>query len=174
MRMLSLFLLSAAVCRAAVTPPEQIKVPPGFKVELLREAGPDEGSWICMTQDDKGRLYISTQGTPKGADQKAQGKWGGMWRTKIVMTENPTGNIQPHVIEWEKVNVPVGDAMGMLWAFDSLYVSGNGPQGRGIYRCTSSTHRRGKRTKPRLASWSLMTSRRIPWASACAAGCAPV
>ncbi len=25
--------------------------------------------------------------------------------------------------------------MGMLWAFDSLYVSGNGPEGRGIYRC---------------------------------------
>jgi putative heme-binding domain-containing protein len=144
--MLSLFLLSATLLiatgkgTAAVTPPDQIKVPAGFKVELLREAGPDEGSWICMTQDDKGRLYISTQGAPKGVSTKDQGKWGGMWRAKIVMTENPTGNIQPHVLEWEKVNVPVGDAMGMLWAFDSLYVSGNGPQGRGIYRCTSSKH----------------------------------
>src|SRR5207244_842286 len=32
----------------AVTPPAEIKVPAGFKVELLREAGPREGSWICM------------------------------------------------------------------------------------------------------------------------------
>ena len=217
MRMLPLLFLAAAVCTAAVTPPDQIKVPVGFKVELLREAGPGEGSWICMTQDNAGRLYISSQAASFAKD----GQWDGIWRVTLgdvttndaqgakgakesgvrsqgsevsksatgVQSEkisnqqsaisNParTGGIQnPKSIiqNFERVQVPVSDAMGMLWAFDSLYVSGNGPQGRGIYRCTSSTHRRGKRTKPRLASWSLMTSRRIPWASACAAGCAPV
>ncbi len=138
MRMLPLLLITAAVCSAAVTPPEQIKVPPGFKVELLREAGPREGSWICMAQDGQGRLYISPQGAIPESGFGKDNKWGGMWRTTIVMTENPTGNIQPHIIKWERVKVPVGDAMGMLWAFDSLYVSGMGPQGRGIYRCTSS------------------------------------
>ncbi len=133
MRMLSLLLITATLCSAAVTPPDQLKVPPGFKVELLREAGPREGSWICMAQDDQGRLYISPQNAiPESGfteDSKKDSKWGGMWRATL-------GTMG--VEKWERVRVPVGDAMGMLWAFDSLYVSGNGPQGRGIYRCKSS------------------------------------
>jgi len=162
MRTLSLFLLTAAACSAAVTPPEQIQVPPGFKVELLREAGPREGSWICMTQDEQGRLYISPQGAIPESGFGQDSKWGGIWRVTLapdaageaqsskLKAQDPqpnTGaqpgeirNPQSAIRNWEKVPVPVGDAMGMLWAFDSLYVSGMGPQGRGIYRCTSSQH----------------------------------
>ncbi len=40
----------------------------------------------------------------------------------------------------EPVPLKVGGAMGMLWAFDSLYVSGVGPDGQGIYRLTDSKH----------------------------------
>src|SRR5436190_14365549 len=45
----------------AATPADQVKVPPGFKVELLRSATEAEGTWVCMAVDDKGRLYISAQ-----------------------------------------------------------------------------------------------------------------
>ena len=44
MRKPSLLFLIAATCHAAVTQPDEIKVAPGFKVELLREAAPNEGS----------------------------------------------------------------------------------------------------------------------------------
>ena len=164
----SLLLLFAAACHAAVTQPDQIKVAPGFKVELLREAGPREGSWICMAQDDKGRLYISPQNAIPESGFAKDSKWGGIWRvtlktetTKGAKEEKRGGNtsgaqpetirnsltgvqlgeilnLKSQILNWEKVPVPVGDAMGMLWAFDSLYVSGQGPQGRGIYRCQSS------------------------------------
>ncbi|MEO6751988.1 MAG: hypothetical protein ABIP85_09425, partial [Chthoniobacteraceae bacterium] len=159
MRMLSLLLVLTVTASAAVTPPDQIKVAPGFKVELLREAGSREGSWICMTQDDKGRLYLSPQNAIPESGFAKDSKWGGIWRVTLgksaqssvpsaqsgkADTANPklsTGHwalSTPAEMKWERVPVPVGDAMGMLWAFDSLYVSGMGPQGRGIYRCKSS------------------------------------
>lgn len=110
----------------AATPADQVKVPPGFKVELLRSAAKSEGSWVSMAVDEKGRLYISPQGTPPEAGFKKESAWGGLWRVTL--------DVQGHVAQWEKVPVPVGDAMGLLWAFDSLYVSGSGPDGRAIYR----------------------------------------
>ena len=164
-----LLLLVATACNAAVTQPDQIQVAPGFRVELLREAGPKEGSWICMTQDDKGRLYISPQNAIPESGFAKDSKWGGIWRVTLrdgstenakdtedvtakgakdakenKSGENKSGaqpgeilNPKSEILNWEKVPIPVGDAMGMLWAFDSLYVSGQGPQGRGIYRCKS-------------------------------------
>src|SRR5712671_4037672 len=44
------------------TSAESLTVLPGFKAELLRSAQKDEGSWICMTADPKGRLIVSPQG----------------------------------------------------------------------------------------------------------------
>ena len=120
-----LFLSIAAVAHAA-TPVSDITVPPGFKVELLREAGQREGSWISMALDAEGRIYISPQGSIPESGLAKDSKWGGLWRSTVA---------DGKVTAWEKVPVPVGDSMGMLWAFDSLYVSGNGPEGRGIYRC---------------------------------------
>jgi putative heme-binding domain-containing protein len=79
-----------------------------------------------MAVDAKGRLYISCQGKPPGAGFKKDDKWGGLYRVTL--------DGRGQVAQWEQVLVPIGDAMGMLWAFDSLYVSGDGPEGRGIYR----------------------------------------
>ncbi len=99
------------------TPPDQIKVPAGFKVELLHSATEAEGSWISMAVDDKGRLYISPQSmTPQG----------GILR----VTLDDAGRVAKK--EW--LAPKVGVAMGMLWAFDSLYVNGQGPDGQAIYR----------------------------------------
>ncbi|MEO8353709.1 MAG: c-type cytochrome [Chthoniobacteraceae bacterium] len=119
-------LLPVSGFAAEATPADQLTVPPGFKVELLRSASEREGSWVSMAVDDKGRLYISPQGAIPESGFSKDSKWGGLWRATL----DDAGQIAA----WDKVPVPVGDAMGMLWAFDSLYVSGEGPEGRGIYR----------------------------------------
>ena len=99
------------------TPAAELKVAPGFKVELLKSATDREGSWVSMAVDAKGRLYISPQ---------AKAPDGGIMRLTL------DGGGQVAKTEWLKLDV--GAAMGMLWAFDSLYVSGQGPDGPGIYR----------------------------------------
>lgn len=100
--------------RAMATHPDSIKVPEGFKVELLRSAEPSEGSWICMTFDEKGRVIISPQG-----DQRPL--------LRMTLDGEKTGKIEP-------IEAPIRYAMGLLPAFDSLYVNGIGPQGSGLYR----------------------------------------
>lgn len=98
----------------------------GFRIELLKSSVPEEGSWIAMAVDARGRFYISPQGKPPGAGCKKTDTWGGLWRATV--------DAKGQLTNWDKVAVPVGDSMGLLWAFDSLYVSGDGPEGRGIYR----------------------------------------
>ncbi|MDQ6632416.1 MAG: c-type cytochrome, partial [Verrucomicrobiota bacterium] len=85
-----------------------------FKVELLRSAEPGEGSWVSMTTDPKGRLIISPQ---QGTNNLL----------RITLSEGKISGL-------EKIDLPVGSSMGMLYAFDSLYVNGSGPEGLGIYR----------------------------------------
>src|SRR5437867_4294437 len=53
--------LTVRASAASATPADQLKVLPGFQVQLLHSAAADEGSWICMTVDPKGRLIISPQ-----------------------------------------------------------------------------------------------------------------
>lgn len=97
----------------AATPVAKIQTLPGYKIELIRSAEPGEGSWVAMSTDPKGRLIISPQE-------------GGLLR--VTLTRR--GQVQ----KIEPVPAPVGGAMGMLYAFDSLYVSGEGPNKRGLYR----------------------------------------
>ena len=106
-----------ALAETASTPASDITVAPGFKVELLKSASEREGSWVSMAIDEKGRLYISPQ---------AKAPDGGIMR----VTLDAAGQVAK--TDWLKPDV--GAAMGMLWAFDSLYVSGQGPEGQGIYR----------------------------------------
>jgi putative heme-binding domain-containing protein len=97
------------------TAADTLTVLPGFKVELIRSAEPKEGSWVSMTIDPKGRLILSPQeGT------------GNLLRATL----SSAGQIE----KLERIESPVGSAMGLLLAFDSLYVSGNGPRGLGLYR----------------------------------------
>ena len=97
------------------TAADKLTALPGFKVELLRSAERGEGSWVCMAVDPKGRLIISPQDG-----------LGNMLRVTLTRA----GQIE----KLEKIDVPVGGAMGLLYAFDSLYVSGNGPEKLGLYR----------------------------------------
>jgi putative heme-binding domain-containing protein len=90
-------------------------VAPGFKVELLRSTPPGGDSWVCMTSDAKGRLIISPQG-PGGY--------------LVQVTLSPQGQ----VARMQRIDRPTGSAMGLAYAFDSLYVDGDGPKGFGVYR----------------------------------------
>jgi putative heme-binding domain-containing protein len=96
------------------TPPEALRVLDGFKVELLRNAQTNEGSWVAMTIDPKGRLIVSPQGK----------------EPMLRITLGDDGQIA----KLESIDVPITGAMGLLCALDSLYANGRGPQGFHLYR----------------------------------------
>ncbi len=102
--------------KQAVAQPEDLFVAPGFKVELLYVADPaTEGSWINMCTEKPGKLIISgQQGQPLLRFTIKEGKVDGV----------------------EKLDLPISQAMGLLYAYESLYINGAGPQGFGLYRCT--------------------------------------
>lgn len=97
------------------TAAEQLAVPPGFKVELLRSAEAGEGSWISMAIDKKGRLIVSPQ------DDR---------QPLLRVTLDRKGQ----VTKVAPIPAPLRQAMGMCYAHDSLYVNGHGPKGTGLYR----------------------------------------
>jgi putative heme-binding domain-containing protein len=98
-----------------VAQPEDLYVPPGFKVELLHVADPvTEGSWINLCTEPKGRLIIGGQG-----------------RQPILRVYLKDGKVD----RIEHLKLPISETMGLLYAFDSLYVNGAGPKGFGLYRC---------------------------------------
>ncbi len=123
------FMLIAGVLFAApktakstnVTPAEALTLLPGFKAELLHVATTNEGSWICLTIDDKGRLILS----PQKDDQPL-----------LRVTLNRAGQVD----KIETIPAPVRQAMGLCYAHDSLYVNGHGPEGTGLYRLIDSNH----------------------------------
>jgi glucose/arabinose dehydrogenase len=100
--------VSAIVDAAPV--PEDPVAPPGFKIDLLYTAPKEEGSWVCMTFDPKGRLIVSPE----------QGK--------------PLRVTLGGEVKAERLDVDVSDAQGLLAAHKSLYVNGNGPGGAGLFR----------------------------------------
>ncbi|MCA9211591.1 MAG: c-type cytochrome [Planctomycetales bacterium] len=101
---------------------EQFQVPAGFQVELLYNVPKgDQGSWVNLTIDSKGRLIATDQGD-KGLYRITPGKVGTDEETKV-----------------EKLAVNMTSAHGFLFAFDSLYVSVNGGPGSGLYRLRDTT-----------------------------------
>ncbi|MDA1013225.1 MAG: c-type cytochrome [Planctomycetota bacterium] len=109
---------AAPLREATATPISALKVKQGFKVELLYSVPKgDQGSWVNICTDPKGRLIVSDQ-------------YGQLYR----VTPPPIGTDAK--IKIEKINVDIGEAQGLLWAFDSLYVVVNkGKQyDGGLYR----------------------------------------
>ena len=101
------------------TPVENINLAEGFKAELLYSVPkPDQGSWVAMTMDDKQRLIVSDQ-------------YGSLYRFKIPA---PGEVLSP--VDIEKIEIDIGGAQGLLYAFGSLYCVLNTKEhgGRGIYR----------------------------------------
>ncbi|MBA3700736.1 MAG: c-type cytochrome [Planctomycetes bacterium] len=100
---------------------DNLQLLPGFKAELLYVVPKSEqGSWVALTADDKGRLIASDQG---GA---------GLYR----ITPPPVGGSMDDT-KVERLTVELGSAQGLLYAYDALYVSINGKHGKngaGLYR----------------------------------------
>ena len=96
-----------------------LSLPDGFKGELLYSPGAHEqGSWVAITTDPKGRLIVSDQ-------------YGYLYRVTVPNSDDP--------VKVEKIPLEIGQAQGLLWAFNSLYVSVNSHDpldghGSGFYR----------------------------------------
>lgn len=114
---------------------KNINLPEGFHIEhLYSPQSHDQGSWIAMTFDDKGRMITSDQ-------------YGDLYRITIP---NPGYNKKKDSVQVEKlplkiandtlhVKYEIGFAHGLLYAFNSLYVMVNAPEGdesrpSGLYR----------------------------------------
>ncbi len=97
----------------------EITVPPGFKVEKLYNVPKEEqGSWVALTVDSKGRLLAADQ-------------YGALYR---MTPPAQGGSLVP-----ERLSLNLGKAHGLLAAFDSLYVMVNEDgKNNGLYRATDS------------------------------------
>ena len=100
----------------------QLQVPEGFEVDLVYSVPLEEqGSWVAVTPDSAGRLITSDQ-------------FGGLYRVTLGAGDSGT--------RVEKLDLPIGHAQGLLYAYDSLYVTVNlyrtskekVAQGSGFYR----------------------------------------
>ncbi len=102
------------------TPVSLIKAMKDFKVELLYSVPPKaQGSWVSMCADPKGRLIVSDQ-------------YGKLYRvTPPALGMTGETKVEP-------IPAAVGEAQGLVWAFDSLYVMVNKNQESGLYRVRSS------------------------------------
>ena len=112
------FLLNSL--NAVSTDPSRFKVKEGFKVELLYTVPKDQqGSWVSMTVDPKGRLIVSDQ-------------YGALYRISVPASGTD--------VKVEKIDLKVGSAQGLLCAFDGLYVMVNGDRklGKGLFKITDS------------------------------------
>jgi putative heme-binding domain-containing protein len=108
---------------------DKLKLADGFKAEHLFSPSEEQnGSWVSMAFDDKGRLITSDQ-------------YGTLYRTKlppIGSTEKPV--IETLKIEGDTAKIAMGFAHGLLYAFNSLYVvinnreSARFPRKSGLYR----------------------------------------
>jgi putative heme-binding domain-containing protein len=99
---------------ASATPAQALRVPSGFKVELLRSAQPGEGSWVCAAFDDRGRLILSPQEEAKPF-------------LRLSFKDGQVDRVEPFA-------ETLRQAMGILRANDGFYISGKGPKGTGLYR----------------------------------------
>lgn len=112
------------IVEPSATPAESLKVAKGFKVELLYSVPKaTQGSWVNLCVDPKGRLITSDQ-------------YGPLYRI------SPPAVGTKGEAKVERIPAAIGEAQGMVWAFDALYVVVNrgNKYSSGLYRVTSSNH----------------------------------
>ncbi|RPH50660.1 MAG: heme-binding protein, partial [Planctomycetota bacterium] len=103
--------LSSLPLSAQDNPADRLDTLPDFKVEhVLRADAKIHGSWINLGKDNKGRLLLTGQ-----RNQPV---------TRLTIKD---GQIEKE----EQLKLPVTEIMGILYAFDALYVNGAGTNGAG-------------------------------------------
>ena len=113
-----------AIGENTATPVGRIKAPEGFKVELLYSVpGGDQGSWVALCHDHKGRIYASDQ-------------YGILYRFSPPAAGE---TLDPAKIE--KVPAEIRAVNGMVFAFGALYLGVNDYESKmqsGLYRVSDS------------------------------------
>ena len=113
-----------AIGENKATPVSRIKAKPGFAVELIYSVpGQEQGSWVNLCADDRGRIYASDQ-------------YGGLYR----FTPPPPGQTVARSAV-ERMPADIRAINGMAFAFGALYVGVNDYENiikSGVYRITDS------------------------------------
>jgi putative heme-binding domain-containing protein len=101
---------------------DKLKLPVGFKAEHLYSPGDnDQGSWVAMTFDNKGRMITSDQ-------------YGALYRLELpAIGDTSRAKVEKLIIGSEAdksadtttLKIGMGFAQGLLYAFNSLYVMVN-------------------------------------------------
>lgn len=111
----------AAAKEPPATDPATMKVAKGFKVELLYTVPKaEQGSWVALCVDPKGRLVTSDQ-------------YGALYRITPPALGGKASDTKV-----ERLPVDIGMAQGLLYAFDALYVVVNNNEKGGLYRVTDT------------------------------------
>ncbi len=110
-----------------------VQIPDGFTLEeIYHPSKYDQGSWVALAQGPENWLFACDQ-------------YG-----KIYKFKSPSENNVLDVKDVEPLNLAIGEAHGLLWAFNSLYVAVNKrwdddlpdgeENGSGVYRITDSNN----------------------------------
>lgn len=101
---------------------DKLKLPAGFQAEHLYSPGEnDQGSWVAMTFDDKGRMITADQ---YGAIYRLQLSPKGD-TTKPKVEKLIIGSEADQSSDTTTLKIGMGFAQGLLYAFNSLYVMVN-------------------------------------------------
>jgi len=95
------------------------QVAAGFKLEQIYEVKKEEGSWVALTEDGKGRLIAADQ-------------YGGLFRVTVP----PIAGGETKV---EALDIPIGGAHGLLWHKGELFIvinerTQNNPTATGVWK----------------------------------------
>jgi putative heme-binding domain-containing protein len=115
------------------TDPADIRVPPGFTVELLRSAQPGEDSWVAMAFDPQGRITVAHEKQPgllrltlggsrreEAPSGKAESGKRESGKEVSLLTSAATG-----VTKVEVINTNLVECRGLLYAHGALYAHAN-------------------------------------------------
>lgn len=101
---------------------DKLKLPPGFQAEhLYSPAEHEQGSWVAMTFDNKGRMITADQ-------------YGAIYRLQLPVQGDTTkpkvekliiGSEADRNADTTTLKIGMGFAQGLLYAFNSLYVMVN-------------------------------------------------
>ncbi len=118
--------LQATVATAAKNQAGKISLPEGFRAELVFKVPMEEqGSWVSLTADDRGRLIASDQ-------------YGALYRIE----PSAIGG-DPSETKVEQINVDLGGAQGLLFHDGVLYVVVSTSEGglkQGLYRVSDANN----------------------------------
>ena len=94
---------------------DAFQVAPGFKLERIYQVPANEGSWVAVTSDDKGKLLCADQ-------------YGKIYRVTLPADSQEITRVEP-------TNIPLKGAHGLLWHQGILWVTVNeGSDQSGIWR----------------------------------------